>query len=166
MTDENPPIVREGSDDAALTELHPNHIRLLRIRAVLTSIPLLIGAIVAEAGSIVPTGVVIGPIALMALFVILRIPLRRHYARGYAMSDDRLRVVRGIWFRRDTVVPFGRVQHIDVDQSPLERYFGLATLTLHTAGTHNASVNLPGLENRLAMQMREDIRAHIKRESL
>ena len=166
MDDEISQIVAEGADDAALTHLHPNHIKLLRIRAVLTSIPLVIGAIVTEATSVLPTGVVVGPVALAALILILRIPLRRHYARGYAMSDDRLRVVRGIWFRRDTVVPFGRVQHIDVDQSPLERYFGIATLTLHTAGTHNASVNLPGLENSLAMQMREEIRTYIKRESL
>lgn len=152
--------------DNALTQLHPNHIKLLRIRAVLTSAPLLIGSLVVEAGSILPTGAIVGPVAAAALFLILRIPMRRHMARGYTMSQDRLRVVRGIWFRRDTVVPFGRVQHIDVDQSPLERYFGLATLTLHTAGTHNASVKLPGLEHGLAMEMREAIRAHIKREAM
>lgn len=152
--------------DNALTQLHPNHVKLLRVRAILTSIPPLIGALAGEANSMLPTGVIAGPVALVALFLILRIPLRRHYARGYAMSQDRLRVVRGIWFRHDTVVPFGRVQHIDVDQSPLERYFGLATLTLHTAGTHNASVKLPGLAHELAMEMREEIRAHIKREAL
>lgn len=82
------------------------------------------------------------------------------------MSTDRLRVVRGILFRSDTIVPFGRVQHIDVNQGPIERFYDIATLTLHTAGTHNASVNLPGLEHSLAMTMREDIRAHIKREML
>jgi len=82
------------------------------------------------------------------------------------MGADRLRVVRGLLFRSDTVVPFGRVQHIDVDQGPLERYYGLATLTLHTAGSHNASVHLPGLLNEDAAAMREVIRAHIKRETL
>lgn len=152
--------------DDALTQLHPNHVKLLRVRAVLMSIPLVIGALIAETNSVFPAGVIIGPVVLAALVLILRIPLRRHYARGYSMQEDRLHVVRGIWFRHDTVVPFGRVQHIDVDQSPLERYFGLATLTLHTAGTHNASVNLPGLEHGLALGMREAIRAHIKREML
>ena len=82
------------------------------------------------------------------------------------MTGDRLRVVRGIWFRSDTVVPFGRVQHIDVDRGPIERYFDLATLTLHTAGSHNASVHLPGLQHDRALAMREEIRAHIKREAL
>lgn len=82
------------------------------------------------------------------------------------MSTDRLRVVRGILFRHDTVVPFGRVQHIDVNQGPVDRFFGIATLTLHTAGSHNASVHLPGLGELLARDMREEIRSHIKREAL
>ena len=69
-------------------------------------------------------------------------------------------------FRSDTVVPFSRVQHIDVGQGPLERTFGIATLTLHTAGNHNASVALPGLGEPLAREMREAIRAHIRRDSL
>ena len=75
-------------------------------------------------------------------------------------------MVRGLLFRSDTVVPFGRVQHIDVDRGPLERYYDLSTLTLHTAGSHNASVHLPGLNHDDALAMRETIRAHIKRESL
>ena len=82
------------------------------------------------------------------------------------MLRSRLRVVRGLLFRSDTLVPFGRVQNIDVDQGPLERYYGLATLTLHTAGSHNASVHLPGLLNEDAAAMREVIRAHIKRETV
>ena len=75
-------------------------------------------------------------------------------------------MVRGLLFRSDTVVPFGRVQHIDVLQGPIERGYGLATLVLHTAGTHNASVTLPGLAHADAAAMREEIRAHVKRETM
>ena len=157
-----PPVV----DDDALTSLHPNHIKVLRIVATAASIPFLIAAGVLETAGLVPTGLIIGPVALIALAVILRVPMRRHAARGYALSDDRLRVVRGLWFRSDTVVPFGRVQHIDVNQGPLERFFSIATLTVHTAGTHNASVNLPGLGEDDARNMREVIRSHIKREAM
>ena len=77
-----------------------------------------------------------------------------------------VRVVAGLMFRKDTVVPFSRVQHIDVKQGPLERAFGIARLVLHTAGTHNASVVLPGLRHETASEMREAIRAHVKRETL
>lgn len=157
-------VTPEGDD--SLTKLHPNYIKALRIQAIAIAIPFLIGALVVESAEILPKAVVVVPIALIALAAIVRLPMRRHMARGYAMSGDRLRVVRGILFRSDTIVPFGRVQHIDVDQGPLERFFGIATLTLHTAGTHNSSVTLPGLEHGLAMEMREEIRSHIKREAL
>lgn len=153
-------------DDQELTRLHPNYTSALRVQAVLTSLPFIVGAFVLEGQAFLPPAVIMTPVLLIALAFIIRLPARRFHARGYAMSRDRLRVVRGILFRHDTVVPFGRVQHIDVNQGPLERFFGIATLTLHTAGTHNASVTLPGLEEQLARDMREEIRSHIKREAL
>lgn len=164
--DEDTKAVEPASDDESLTKLHPNHVKALRLTTIIGSIPFIIAALVLESANILPPAVIVTPVALLALIVILRIPLRRHLARGYAMSADRLRVVRGILFRSDTIVPFGRVQHIDVNQGPIERFYDIATLTLHTAGTHNASVNLPGLEHSLAMKMREEIRSHIKREML
>ena len=157
-------------DDGELTRLHPNYAHALRLRTVLTAIPFLIGALVAEGvlreAALLPTGLIAGTVLVIALALVIRIPQSRYNARGYQISADRLRVVRGLLWRSDTVVPFGRVQHIDVDQGPLDRFFGIATLTLHTAGNHNASVSLPGLGETLAREMREEIRAHIRRESL
>jgi len=160
------PSVATIGDDDTLTPLHPNHVKILRILTVLFTLPFIVGSLVLEASQGLPAGVFIIPAVLAAAFLILRVPLRRYHARGFTMGADRLRVVRGLLFRSDSVVPFGRVQHIDVNQGPLERYYGLATLTLHTAGSHNASVHLPGLLNENALEMRETIRAHIKRETL
>lgn len=157
-------------DGDALTKLHPNYSHVMRVQAVLMAIPALVAALVLEGGFSdkpgFPSGVIAGPVLLIALALIIRVPSQRYNARGYQISADRLRVVRGLLFRSDTVVPFGRVQHIDVDQGPLERFFGIATLTVHTAGNHNASVSLPGLGDDLAREMREEIRAHIRRESM
>ncbi|MCX9148176.1 PH domain-containing protein [Erythrobacter sp. WG] len=160
----------DDDGEGTLTKLHPNYAHALRVRTTLMAVPFLIGALVLELvvrdEGVIAQGIIAGPVLLIAILLILRIPARRYGARGYQMSADRLRVVRGILFRSDTVVPFGRVQHIDVDQGPLERFFGIATLTLHTAGNHNASVALPGLGEDLAREMRETIRAHIRRETL
>lgn len=165
-----PPAAQPLDDDAELTRLHPNYAHALRVRTTLTAIPFLIGALVFEAvvrdQGLLPPGVIAGPVLLIALALIIRVPARRYNARGYQISADRLRVVRGLLWRSDTVVPFGRVQHIDVEQGPLERFFDIATLTLHTAGNHNASIALPGLGEELARDMREEIRAHIRRETL
>ena len=154
-------------DDAdALTPLHPNYVKVVRLGTMLLALPFVVGALILEFADTLPRGSFLVPVLLLALFLIVRAPLRRYQARGYQMGADRLRVVRGLLFRSDTVVPFGRVQHIDVHQGPIERGYGLATLVLHTAGNHNASVSLPGLAHADAMAMRENIRAHVKRETL
>lgn len=150
----------------ALTPLHPNYVKVVRLGTVLLALPFTIVALVMELANEWPHGAFLAPVLLVAVYLIIRAPLRRYQARGYQLGEDRLRVVRGLLFRRDTVVPFGRVQHIDVQQGPLERGYGLATLVLHTAGTHNASVSLPGLAHDDALAMREEIRAHVKRETM
>jgi membrane protein YdbS with pleckstrin-like domain len=164
------PVPQPLDDDGALTKLHPNYAHALRLRTVLTAIPFLAGSLILESAfrgeGLFPSGIIAGPVLVIALALVIRIPQSRYNARGFQISADRLRVVRGLLFRSDTVVPFGRVQHIDVHQGPLERFFGIATLTLHTAGNHNAGVALPGLGEELAREMREEIRAHIRRETM
>ena len=153
-------------DGDELTPLHPNYVKVVRIGTLLFVLPFVVVALVLEFADQLPRGAFLAPVLLLALYLIVRTPLRRYQARGYQLGVDRLRVVRGLIFRSDTVVPFGRVQHIDVHQGPIERGYGLATLVLHTAGNHNASVSLPGLGHDDAMAMREDIRTHVKRETL
>ena len=153
-------------DGEELTPLHPNYVKVVRIGTLLFVLPFVVVALVLEFADQLPRGAFLAPVLLLALYLIVRTPPRRYQARGYQIGVDRLRVVRGLIFRSDTVVPFGRVQHIDVHQGPIERGYGLATLVLHTAGNHNASVSLPGLGHDDAMAMREDIRTHVKRETL
>ena len=153
-------------EEEGLTPLHPNHVKALRLGAVLVAIPPLVIALVWEVVGVVPRGTAIVPVLLLLAWFIARVPLKRHAASGYHMGADRLRVARGLMWRKDTVVPFGRVQHIDVERNPIERHYGLSTLVLHTAGTHNASVSLPGLAEADALQMREAIRDKIRRDTL
>ena len=153
-------------EDEALTPLHPNYVKVVRLTSLLFAAPLVIGALILEATGVMPRGVFLVPVLLLALWLVIRAPLRRYQARGYRLGEDRLRVVRGLVFNSDTVVPFGRVQHIDVHHGPLERAYGLGTLVLHTAGNHNASVALPGVAHDDALAMREAIRAHVKRETM
>ncbi len=149
-----------------LTQVHPDHKKVMRIKVAIASLVALIPATIVQFAAPVPMGVIIVPVLVLAAFFIWRFPRRRYAYKGYDMGVDRLRVVRGYWWRADAVVPFGRVQHLDVQQGPLERIYGLATLILHTAGTHNASVPLAGLLRADAEEMRETIRQHIKRETL
>ena len=44
--------------------------------------------------------------------------------------------------------------------------FGLSTLIVHTAGTHNSIVTLPGLATADAEDMRETIKGHIRQDMI
>lgn len=52
---------------------------------------------------------------------------------GWAERDDDLLVRRGRLVRRVTVVPYGRMQYVEVVAGPIERAFGLCSIKLHTA---------------------------------
>ncbi len=156
-------------DSEPLTKLDPAYTTVMRIEGALTVLPFLVIALVLGVAGVLPQPYTWAPMivpVLIAIVFVLLVPVKRFMARGYQFSDDRLRVVKGVLFHADTVVPFSRVQHLDVEQGPLERAFGIARLILHTAGTHNSSVTLPGLAHADAVSMREEIRAHVKRESL
>jgi uncharacterized protein len=151
---------------SALTPIHPDYVKVLRITAAIFSLFMICGAAALEFAKLLPAGSFIAPVLLLALWLIIRVPMRRYQARGYDMGDDRIRIVSGHVFYSDVIVPFGRIQHIDVDQGPLQRLYGLATLTVHTAGNHNSTVSLPGLTHDDALTMREAIRLHIRPDDI
>lgn len=149
-----------------LAPLNFRFVKVLRVRAAVRSLFPIVVALIVEAATSVSAGWLSLPALLAAVFIVLLVPRRQYRHWAYHMGRDRLQVVRGLLFHADTVVPFGRVQHIDVTQSPLERAWKLGSLTLHTAGTHNASVTLPGLTHDEALAMREAIRAHIRQDTM
>jgi membrane protein YdbS with pleckstrin-like domain len=79
---------------------------------------------------------------------------RRFRSWGYAEREDDLLVRRGVMFSRLSVVPYGRMQFIDVQAGPLERLFRLATVRLHTAAAAT-DARIPGLEREEAARLRD-----------
>lgn len=76
----------------------------------------------------------------------------------YAERDDELLVSHGIMFRQLVVVPYGRMQFVDVAAGPLERSFGVATVELHTA-TPSTDAKIPGLDPDEAGRLRDRLSA-------
>ncbi len=158
----------EPSARAGMAPLHRDQLRVMRIRTALVFAVLTLAAF--APGLALPDEMPVPPLAapgavlLLGLFATVVLAGRRYRAWGYAEGEDELAISRGVWVRTRTVVPFGRVQHIDVAQGPIERRFGLATLVLHTAGTRGAAVPLPGLKQDQAEKMRDRIRAKIRQD--
>jgi uncharacterized protein len=76
----------------------------------------------------------------------------------YAEREDELLVSHGILFRELVVVPYGRMQFVDVAAGPLERAFGIATVELHTA-TPATDAKIPGLHPDEAGRLRDRLSA-------
>jgi hypothetical protein len=153
------------SDEAPLLAVERGYIHVLRVRTLLSWVPLIIGALVIDGavldGSAWQGALSIG-VPLLALVTAITAPPRIWRRLGYRLGPTLLQVVRGWWFHTDTIVPFIRVQHIDVTRGPFDKLFGTATLVVHTAGTHNSIVTLPGLAPARAAEIRELIRGHIR----
>ncbi len=153
-----------------LTPLHPPQKSLIRLNVGIVAAILTIVAIIVEFAirNELPLagGTIIGPVAAFALFLFAMLPGRIYRRWGYDMGDEQLRVLRGFMWRTDTIVPFNRIQHIDVAQGPFQRMFGLSTLIVHTAGTHNSIVTLPGLSTPDAETMRDIIKGHIRQDMI
>lgn len=147
-----------------LVPVEPAYKNVLRVRIATMWIPLVIGALVLDQAidDTVFHGLPSTLVPLLALISVAVAPQRIYRYLGYRLTDRLLQVVRGWMFHTDTIVPFVRVQHIDVTRGPVEKMFGTATLVVHTAGTHNSIVTVPGLAPETAVEIRDVIREQVR----
>jgi membrane protein YdbS with pleckstrin-like domain len=150
--------------DAGLPEanwLRPSpRLRLVRRgQLVVATGPVLIaGVIVAAVASGATAAVAVG-VGVLVLAGIVDVFLgRRVRAWAYAERDDDLLVQRGVMIRRLSVVPYGRMQYVDVTAGPVERAFGLATVRMHTAAAAS-DARVPGLPAAEAARLRDNLTA-------
>lgn len=151
--------------DPPLLAVEPSYRHVLRARLALTWLPLAIAASVADRVLLGATpfyGVASIAAVVVALAVVIIIPQRKFRRLSYGLTDRMLRSVHGWMFRIDTIVPFVRVQHLDVTRGPLDKMFGTASLVVHTAGTHNSVVCVHGLAPDRAAEIRDVIREHVR----
>jgi uncharacterized protein len=79
---------------------------------------------------------------------------RRYRAWRYQERHEDLIVARGVMVQRLSVVPYGRMQFVEVTAGPVERLFHLSTVKLHTAAAAS-DARIPGLETEEAARLRD-----------
>jgi membrane protein YdbS with pleckstrin-like domain len=94
------------------------------------------------------------PVLVVAAAVIWWVVGRQARAIGYAEREDDLLVRRGILFQNLVVVPYGRMQYVDVQAGPVDRRFGIAKVQLHTASP-GTDAHIPGLGPEEAARLRD-----------
>ena len=153
------PAAFPGDDDIQWQRPSPRLLRARRFQAGLVTLPVaLAGGLIAGVAGSAALGAGIGTGLLAAGLVWARFLARRVAAWGYAERHEDLMVRRGVLVRRLSVIPYGRMQFIDVTAGPVERSLGLATLRMHTAAAAS-DARIPGLDRAVAAKLRDQLAA-------
>ncbi|TWH65483.1 hypothetical protein JD77_00420 [Micromonospora olivasterospora] len=102
-------------------------------------------------------GAAVGALVLLGVWRAVTV-VRAVHAWGYAEREDDLLVRHGLLVRRLSIVPYSRMQFVDVSAGPLERAFDLATVQLHTAAAAS-DARVPGLRPAEASRLRDRLTA-------
>ena len=94
-----------------------------------------------------------GLLPLLLIVQSLLLTPRRVRAIGYLDDEEDLTIASGIMFRSVHTIPYGRVQSVKIGEGPVERRYGLATLTITTAAG-GGTETLPGLPKAEAERLR------------
>ncbi|MEZ5376924.1 MAG: PH domain-containing protein [Acidimicrobiales bacterium] len=147
-------------------DFEPLDARLLRARNV---IALSVGLVVAivelvviallDVPSVIGVGAILLVLGLTAIAVVATRVSFRHW--GYLVREQDLTVCHGVLNRTVTSVSFNRVQHASVNSGPLERWLGLATLRVFTAGGVGADVTIEGLRQADAAALQRLVLANV-----
>lgn len=73
---------------------------------------------------------------------------------GYAEREADLLITHGLWNKRLTAIPYGRMLSVNVESGPIDRSWGLARVELVTASVQSAG-NIPGLQQADAALLRD-----------
>ena len=153
--------LRPDTGDDSITWQRPSP-RLLRARRIQVAV---VAVVVAAIGGLIGGAAGTPVIGLIVAVVLLAVGLagewfvaRRVAAWGYAERNEDLMVRRGVLIRRQSVIPYGRMQFIDVTAGPVERSLGLATLRMHTAAAAS-DARIPGLDRAEAAKLRDQLAA-------
>ncbi|WP_311772763.1 PH domain-containing protein [Cohnella xylanilytica] len=104
-----------------------------------------------------PVWIVASAAALAALTAILELavlPGLLYRSWRYSVAEKEIELQHGIWVRRRTLIPMTRIQHVDSKQGPIQKRYGLSSVTFSTAaGSHR----IPALSEAEAERVRRQI---------
>jgi membrane protein YdbS with pleckstrin-like domain len=123
----------------------------LLVAPILFSVPAIVVGLVSGEWWI--SAILWGIAAVIAVSRLLLVD-RNWRSWGYVEREDDLYITHGVLFRTLVAVPYGRMQLVEVESGPLERAFGLASVTLHTASA-STDATIPGLTPDEAARLRD-----------
>ncbi|HEX8702441.1 MAG TPA: PH domain-containing protein [Myxococcaceae bacterium] len=100
--------------------------------------------------------------AVLGLGLCVWYPSKAWRSWGYAVREHDLLITGGVVVRQLVSIPAGRIQHVDIQQGPIERAMGLARVRVYTASGGGADGVIPALTMEAADALRERL---VRREA-
>lgn len=162
MSFSNLPINTEGLPEVqavSFKPIHPDYLKVIRISW--TILFLIIAAIIVTVFILskklqnpVAISIVSGIYVLVVLSTVI-VGTGSFRRKQYAIREKDILYKTGWIFQNLHMVPFNRLQHCVVNMGPIERRFGLATLSLYTAASEGKDITIHGLPQAEAEQLKE-----------
>ncbi|GAA0961883.1 PH domain-containing protein [Actinocorallia libanotica] len=146
----------EGARWWRISPRHKWYRRVVALVVALLAGPL--GAFVVARTGGTPGAVVWSAATVLAFVLAWLVAEQAYQAWGFLERGDDLVITSGVFQRRIVIVPYARMQFVDVTSGPLEQLFGLATVRLHTAAA-TTDAAIPGLPIAVADQLRDRLAA-------
>lgn len=134
---------------------------LLGVGVVATA-ALLAGAAAAASGvRLAVAGLPPVAVLLVGLAVTAVVPQAAFARWRFVVGDEWLELRHGVVIHSRSWVPWFRIQHVDVEQGPLERWLGLVHLVVHTASA-SSDATIPGIREGDADEVRALIMSRVR----
>lgn len=150
-------------DTQAWESLAPSYYQLNMVRAAISSffyLVLFVGFLLINGLYLFSLGWIIVLLVWGLLtFFQFWMAARRFAAEAYSLRSRDILHRKGILIQTETIIPFNRVQHVSLQRGPLEKFYGLASLKVFTAGGQSSDLEISGLEAARANQLKDYIAA-------
>ena len=161
---ENLPVDAAWLPQVASLTFHPiekKYLRVSLIGSILFWLALLLGGAIFAAFSDIENQTLVYLISAAGVLLLavghlffIRAAFKR---KMYALRERDIIYTKGLWWRVRTSIPFNRIQHAELKQSPFERLYGLHSLKVFTAGGHASDLVIPGLKEATALSIKDFI---------
>ncbi len=153
-----PTPVDPGLATARVLSLHPQLLNIWFWGALVFVVPAVLIAFVisifADHWLVASLASIVGAAIIAYVLLYGRVYVARFRCR---LLSDGLWVDRGVWWRSETFVPRSRIQHTEVQQGPIARRYGLASLKVFTAGASHGEIEIDGLIHADAVWLRDEM---------
>lgn len=146
-------------------KIHKSYLKVVLINFFLVFVPLLFGLIILHQfvfNEEIKTNVIYIYLAFLSLFGLLFLYVLLSFPkRKYAIRNKDISYKSGLFTKKMTTVPFSRIQHVETDEKPISRIFGLSSISVYTAGDSSDDLEIKGINKEISIQIKEFISTKI-----